>query len=79
MRSCSSYSKVVESTPPLSINTESFIVLHVHAAINLDDLSADIAREVGSQESGNVSDILDLTTATEGNLLLPLVANLRSR
>ena len=50
--------------------------LHVHATIDLDDLTADVARHVAGKERSDVGDVLHLTAAAQGYLLLPLVANL---
>ena len=49
--------------------------LHIHAAVDLNNLSADIRTEVGSEEEGNVSHILGLATTTKGNLLHPVLTN----
>ena len=51
-------------------------VLHVHATINLDNLAADIACHVRSEEETYVGDVLGLTAATERNLLHPVLANI---
>lgn len=49
--------------------------LHVHAAVDLDDLAGNIAGHVGSQEGGNIGDVLGLSAATERYFLAPFGAN----
>ena len=49
--------------------------LHVHAAVNLDNLAGDVAGEVAGQESGHVGDVFHLSAAAQGNLLDPFLAN----
>ena len=47
-------------------------VLHVHAAVDLNNLTADVARHVGSKEEAHVGDVLCLAAATERYLLHPV-------
>lgn len=45
--------------------------LHVHAAVDLDNLTGDVARHVGSKESSHIGDVLDLAAAAQRYLLAP--------
>lgn len=47
--------------------------LHVHAAVDLDNLAGDVGRHVGSEEGCHIGDILDLAGATQGYFLVPLL------
>lgn len=50
--------------------------LHVHTAVNLDNLTRNIAREVRSEEESNRSDVFNLTAAAQRNLLDPFGADI---
>ena len=49
--------------------------LHVHTTVDLNNLTANIARQVGSEEDANICDILSLTTTTQWNLLHPVLTD----
>ncbi len=50
------------------------LFLHVHAAVDLDNLACDVARHVGCEERGYVGDVVGLAAAAQGNFLDPLGA-----
>ena len=43
--------------------------LHIHATIDLNDLTADVARHVGGKEGCHIGNVLNLTTTAQGNLV----------
>ena len=49
--------------------------LHIHSAVYLDDLTTDVAREVGGEIEGAVGHIFHRSAATQGDLFHPLVAH----
>ena len=50
--------------------------LHVHTAIYLNNLSTDVARHIGSKESGTVGNVIYCSTTTQRNFVCPLFAYL---
>ena len=69
--------------PALFINDDNVVILvdylhnlHIHATVDLNHLSAYIARHIRSQEGSHVGDILNLSPTAQRNLVAPLLANL---
>ena len=51
-------------------------VLHIHAAIDLDDLTRDIRGEVRGEEECDICDVLGRAAAMEWNLVAPRLLDL---
>ena len=47
------------------------MLLHVHAAVHLDNLSRHVRRHVGSEECGDVCNVLRSAAAAQWNFLAP--------
>ena len=47
-------------------------VLHIHTATAVDNLTAYVARQIGSEEESYVGNILGSTTTTQGDEFSPL-------
>ena len=49
------------------------MLLHVHAAVHLDDLSRHVRRHVGSEECGDICNVFRSAAAAQWNFLAPFL------